>query len=60
MFGLRDRFGTIVCDPLGGVPLGFATEEEARAAARLGDQVFIHSDQPRPKRRRKTRPLPPA
>lgn len=60
MFGLRDRFGATVCDPMGGVPLGFATEEAATAAARPGDKVIHHPDQPRTKRRRKTVPLPPA
>lgn len=39
MFGLRDRFGAALVDPLGGIPVAFASREEAERHAREGDRV---------------------
>ena len=49
-FGLRDRFGATICDPRSGVPLGFATREEAERYARPGDRL-VELDQLQPRRR---------
>jgi hypothetical protein len=60
MFGLRDRFGALVVEPMGGVTIGFASREEAEEFAGAEFSV-VDLDQIRPPReRRKTVPLPPA